>query len=1304
MAGTETLQPLEEIHKKIETEPSSLNPQVIQEAFDKVQKNLEAKFANEPAKKSQVIGQLNNLKAAWTKELTELQQKGKDKHNDAIEKTRNALNDLRSLVHPENEKRKQDIIGSVSWGRSQAKQIDDYENGAWKNKGQLGSRGQNTLSGYLAGMQMLDSSRAQQEFDKAKKLHDDYSKKTKWYDWGNILTDEDVDNLADINKYKGVFHEFLDEKAPALNDESLAFLAGYLKYSEENHANTHTEYQAYLLSRLNTFKNELTVIHAKPMHKNWAEDIATEQIKDVFSQILTPKEFGEKLLSLQTRAAQLASRVDSLKSTDAAVKIDPKINQIVAQKDTLRMEDEGKLAEAEGLLKGNVITAGNLKKTEVVKYSTEESAKWKSPFEELKKKHEKLGTKVIDENFWKSWPESLESAKSDIASFTFTDAEELDDLITKYEHLKGQKAVLDELKTQLDSEQSKYTAQKTEEDRVKAEAAKVKKEEKGTTGGTPGTTGGTGSPENPWANGKRPARVETSEGVVTNADPYKDHWENGAPAENIFDGYKGRLWVRTRRSGANLRHQDGSIFQKVPDATEVRLADPHGKGYRVDSVTFVKVRYENGVYWVPDYQLEKKDIMPNPIEPEKPETPRRKKPEQIEQEKMLNIYGEYRDAVAKVMRERENGSTDISFVMDYNKEPRGCRLRLVGNEWKLTWEGRDGQIPMSFKSIEAFIDDLDKGYISRRMAWDQILNKHSYRKYENSIGEFDNDPVQTQSQQLETYFELEWGARDADVWAVAKPHGQIEYRINLWNVGPQGEDARTGVAANFDDFMQQLSHIRKWYKNYDEDDTKPIEKKREKMYSEISNIQNFRRQEARIGHIIYANIIKINDVVSLNMDWGGGGKRDIDHNPTLNTWVNNDGTLSYILNARGLGINEGPAVVKDFDALIDKVSELKASAIQRREPSTTPRRRQRREQATEPEPEAVVKPVTEKPNSWSKETAEQKAERLEIADKLKHNLMLLTQEDKEIERRGMQIRKILDASGRLLTELKTKYPYDPDIYILEKSYNDLRGDFDRGQETDLDQSFATIEKEMQKEIQNSGVRKISMDKLSEVRSPMLKGHVDKLKKLNIQPSYVVESTNPQAKTVVLFMQTHHASEMVGGKDADKEFDEINKTLARRMKRPDDSQNQIRDAIVAAVNGGLTQTVYEEGLQNKTTADAKMLRKLSAHDKKTGSIQAKMALKDKMQLKGYDFDELKLRSMMSESDLKYRASAHNPFIASNVSDLVEASDESLSLLTIGSMHENSPVKDLKQTLPISQALAYYGMNVVVVDASSETPIS
>jgi len=306
----------------------------------------------------------------------------------------------------------------------------------------------------------------------------------------------------------------------------------------------------------------------------------------------------------------------------------------------------------------------------------------------------------------------------------------------------------------------------------------------------------------------------------------------------------------------------------------------------------------------------------------------------------------------------------------------------------------------------------------------------------------------------------------------------------------------------------------------------------------------------------------------------------------------------------------------------------------------------------------------------------------ELKQGIRANLLALAERDTLLLSTGKKTGEMLDEAGSHLAQLKKKYPNDPDIYVFEQIYTDLREDFELGRETDIDSSMDTILAEMGEIVDSADVRRESPDET------ILADTIEDLRDLGIDPAYVITQGDPEAPTVLLYMQLHPSHKM---------SEDI------RL-----SQAQIQRELRGLIEKGLSDTVYVEGLQTggelgeflekgevtRTGEDADAVTRL------------KQEFGDRFDAIGYENLPL-LRSVMrggiesqkAARQWMYRATAHNAVLASNVSGDVIKNNKDLVCMVIGAGHEDPEFwRREEHPLPISEMLAYYGLNIIVVDAA------
>lgn len=273
--------------------------------------------------------------------------------------------------------------------------------------------------------------------------------------------------------------------------------------------------------------------------------------------------------------------------------------------------------------------------------------------------------------------------------------------------------------------------------------------------------------------------------------------------------------------------------------------------------------------------------------------------------------------------------------------------------------------------------------------------------------------------------------------------------------------------------------------------------------------------------------------------------------------------------------------------------------------------------------------------------------------------------------------------GKNLSALEVTYPNDLELKELRLLYEDLRRDFENNQELRLDEGFDQLIALMEEEILKGGVRTESVDET------ILTGTIEELRGVGIHPSYVVTQGDPNAKTIVFFMQIHSNPGM------DKEFRDSAGITA--------SQREIYEGILGAQKAGLGKTVYAEGLESGISLDEYVdLLMVDENDAAMATVQLEHDLGDRVDTVGTE--ELALLLDMftrhGRRGFRYRCTAHNIFIADNVADHFSNSDETLAFLPFGALHETADgFGEGVSPLPLSQILAYRGFNVVVVDSAT-----
>jgi hypothetical protein len=284
-----------------------------------------------------------------------------------------------------------------------------------------------------------------------------------------------------------------------------------------------------------------------------------------------------------------------------------------------------------------------------------------------------------------------------------------------------------------------------------------------------------------------------------------------------------------------------------------------------------------------------------------------------------------------------------------------------------------------------------------------------------------------------------------------------------------------------------------------------------------------------------------------------------------------------------------------------------------------------------------------------------------------------------------EVKGTLAEVDRELKQLERDYPKEGDVKILRQMYTDLAKDFEGAQALQLDSSLFEISEEAKTLFAEKGVQR------GVPENSTLSAHVAQLEALGIHPDYVVHPTPPSDRTVILFMQVHTAPGITA---------ELRDKLGVTA-----SQTQIKKESEKIINAGLTRLQYLEGFVAFNDFGA---GNLAANDDENGSAIATMRL-EKQYGESLDTEGVEDRDLLQDNWVHImdpntrllRGTAQNIFIAENVADQFLHSDQNMALLAFGAAHESLQLTgdSSPHPVPLSEALAYYGCNVVVVDAAS-----
>lgn len=277
---------------------------------------------------------------------------------------------------------------------------------------------------------------------------------------------------------------------------------------------------------------------------------------------------------------------------------------------------------------------------------------------------------------------------------------------------------------------------------------------------------------------------------------------------------------------------------------------------------------------------------------------------------------EYVDAMSKLAL---HGNDPEGVVVELPQQPNykiTCRFRRQPDGYyMLMYSGGSVRYPR----IEHAIREINAGLVHQRVMHQMLADERYYEKYEDAVGALDkNEKGRTPG---EIALELDWNNPDPDIYVRALPHGRVVYTIARENVGPYGENYRSMWADSFEDFMNQLRHVRQWAEGKKHAHRESPSASKEILFDVITNPFNYRNKkvESQIGRVIHFEIFD-NELVQLHLDWGGGNNRLSPRNAMLNIWVTRRGGLMFILNGPG----DADIVRKEASSFNEIISQVEA--------------------------------------------------------------------------------------------------------------------------------------------------------------------------------------------------------------------------------------------------------------------------------------------------------------------------------------------------------------------------------------------
>jgi len=307
------------------------------------------------------------------------------------------------------------------------------------------------------------------------------------------------------------------------------------------------------------------------------------------------------------------------------------------------------------------------------------------------------------------------------------------------------------------------------------------------------------------------------------------------------------------------------------------------------------------------------------------------------------VHSEHREALLRMARDGEKPEGAM-FDIWFNNKAVPCRLTKMGpGNYVINWNSGS----WAYRSLQDAMRAVNDGHLIAGMTTSALLNPSYYKAYESWCGKLKEKRLGGTSVPGEIQFELDWlGTRRAKgnpvVTCMPCAYGGIAYRIFRDEAGLRGEKWRDGFAANFEEFMRQLGHIRRWAQEEDFEKG-PLAYAKEYNFSILSDPRNYYANEALIGRPLYFGMTSYDrkaegkrgddseaatasygkEMVQLGLDWGGSGPADRKGNGWVNLWVNESGTLSYTVACAARGINTAEKRVLSMAEIFRDLAELR---------------------------------------------------------------------------------------------------------------------------------------------------------------------------------------------------------------------------------------------------------------------------------------------------------------------------------------------------------------------------------------------
>lgn len=422
-------------------------------------------------------------------------------------------------------------------------------------------------------------------------------------------------------------------------------------------------------------------------------------------------------------------------------------------------------------------------------------------------------------------------------------------------------------------------------------------------------------------------------------DPYKEQWNQKQEIPNPFPAGTEKLRVKLsiKNPPLNVRSEaDGSVIHTLQPGAEI-VPNMQRKALQVHGAAFVEVSFigadaktVNGFT-----SASALEIVPSGVQ----------SGTQKEQaaDNLQEIKPEYKDLIAQISTygERPEG---MKFDLPAGKDVIRCSLIKAGSYYMVLWESSPtNSLPggkMTYGSLEEVKMAINNTNLQQMITTDRTLRTYTkYERYQHTIGRI-KDNTFTVGGEITywpsvTRMALEWDDQNAFVSVQAMPFGGIEFTVEGEAMNFDGKKTYTGFAPNFGIFMEKLAELKNYMKKGLSENTAQKE-----LFTQISDprsyspagLEKIGLQGSDIGQMLdfkvfnnhehNADLQYFHDTIEVYFNWSNRAIADTQVNPMLHTWVNKDGTLSYILNFNGKNkVEKGSG--KSLKDVIEKVMKIR---------------------------------------------------------------------------------------------------------------------------------------------------------------------------------------------------------------------------------------------------------------------------------------------------------------------------------------------------------------------------------------------